>query len=554
MNNTTKTIVIGHKNPDVDSISAAYAYAGLKRSLGVPNVIAASYGMPNRSARYLFNRFEVALPKSMRAVYPRVEDIYSKECITVCENSSALAALSKMNEVRHRRIPVVGDDDEYKGMISMFDMFEGIFGNEESASSFGRKVDTSVEQIVKILSGTNVTGIGTAEINTFYVYVGAMSAENLNKRLADVDCSTVVMVVGDRKNIQELSIELNISVLVVTGGAIVDEELLEEAKKRGISVIYTVYDSATTIRRIKFSSPIFLETNRSMTSYRCTDRIVDISTSVKKDPTDLFPVVNKNNKLIGNFLKSDLDSDQSINLVLVDHNELEQAIDGASEVPIIEILDHHRIGITPTDKPLRVFNDIVGSSCTLVYEQYKINKINLNKKTAGVLLGGVISDTVHLKSPTTTQRDIAAVKELSKITGCDPKELYSELLQAGSIIATQPPETILNTDRKNYHEHGVSFSVCQVEEGSFVSFLNRKDDIQAEINNIVDRDKLNFFGLLVTNVVSGNSLLLVGGDEKLIEELPYMVKGEKTLFDLPGILSRKKQLLPELLDLFKGIS
>jgi manganese-dependent inorganic pyrophosphatase len=552
MNNSTKTIVIGHKNPDVDSISAAYAYAGLKRSLGVENVISASYGMANRSAKYLFDRFDVSLPKRMLAVYPRVEDIYSKEYTAINDNRSILYAIEKMNQIRHRRIPVIAEDNEYLGMINMFDLFEGIFDVKEDPADFGRTVETSVDHITRILSGKNATSMTSVETNVFDVYVGAMSVDNLHERLHERDCSNVVMVVGDRRNVQDLMVKLNVGVIVVTGGTVVEAELLTMAKEKGLSVIYTEFDSATTIRRIKFSKPISLEDERCMSSFRCTDRIVDIANAVKKDSTDLFSVVNKNNKLIGTFLKSDMDSNQSINLVLVDHNELAQAIEGASEVPIVEILDHHRIGITPTDKPMKVLNDIVGSSCTLVFEQYKVHGVSIPQKVAGVLLGGVISDTVHLKSPTTTNRDVLAVKELSELAEVNSEELYSELLHAGSIIATQPPEVILNTDRKNYNEYGVSFSICQVEEGSFISFLNRKDDLFEEMKQIVDKDKLNFFGLLVTNVVYGDSILMIVGDDKLIDELPYAVRDEKYLFDLPGILSRKKQLLPELLELFKG--
>jgi len=552
MKHNIKTIVIGHKNPDVDSISAAYAYAGLKRSLGVDNVISASYGMANRAAKYLFNKFDVPLPKQMRAVYPRVEDIYSNEYTSVKEDSSVLAAIVKMNQTRHRRIPVVSADDEYRGMINMFDLFEGMFDVNESASKFGRKVKTSVEQITNILSGKNLTGVGSSDIRTYDVYVGAMSEENLYKRLIKRDCSNVVMVVGDRQNIQKLTIDINVAVLVVTGGAEMHNAILEKAKANNISVIFTKFDSATTIRRVKFSSPVFLQEERYMSSYRCTDRLVDIATSVKRDSTDLFAVINKNNKLIGTFLKSDMDSNQSVNLVLVDHNELAQAIDGASEVPIVEILDHHRIGITPTDKPLKVLNDIVGSSCTLVFEQYKLYGVPIQKRVAGVLLGGVITDTVHLKSPTTTERDATAVKELSELAEVNSEELYSELLHAGSIIATQTPDVILNTDRKNYKEYGVSFSICQVEDGSFVSFLNRKDELLEEIKKIAAQERLDFLGMLVTNVVLGNSLLLTVGKESLIDDLPYTVTDQKHLFDLPGILSRKKQLLPELLELFKG--
>ncbi len=551
MKNNTKTIVIGHKNPDVDSISAAYAYAGLKRSLGGENVVSASYGMANRAAKYLFNKFDVPLPKPMKAVYPRVEDIYSNEYISVKEDSSVLDAIVKMNQTRHRRIPVVSQENEYRGMINMFDLFEGMFDVNESASKFGRRVKTSVEQITNILSGKNLTGVGSEHIKAYDVYVGAMSEENLYKRLSKRDCSNVVMVVGDRQNIQKLTVDLNVAVLVVTGGGEVNDVILQKAKENNISVIFTEFDSATTIRRVKFSTPIFLQEERYMSSYRCTDRLVDIAPSIKRDSTDLFAVVNKNNKLIGTFLKSDMDSNQSVNLVLVDHNELSQAIDGAGEVPIVEILDHHRIGITPTDKPLKVLNDIVGSSCTLVFEQYKLNGVSIPKKVAGVMLGGVINDTVHLKSPTTTQRDVAAVKELAKIAEVDSEELYSELLHAGSIIATQAPDVILNTDRKSYKEYGVSFSICQVEDGSFVSFYNRKDELFQEMKKIASQEKLDFFGMLVSNVVLGSSLLLTVGKESLIEGLPYTSTDRKNLFDLPGILSRKKQLLPELLDFFK---
>ena len=233
-------------------------------------------------------------------------------------------------------------------------------------------------------------------------------------------------------------------------------------------------------------------------------------------------------------------------MILVDHNELDQAVRGADEVPIIEIMDHHRIGMSPTDKPIKVINDVVGSTSTLVCEQYRRFGVEPTPEIAGILMGGVVTDTLFLRSPTATERDRVAIEYLEKVSGADAGKLLDEIFNIGSVIATETAYDVIHQDKKPYKTERLTLSVSQIEESGFEHFYEKKDELLKELNAVVEKENLDFAALLVTDILLENSLLLVAGQQKLINALPF-TKKEDFLYNMPGILSRKKQLMPILL-------
>jgi manganese-dependent inorganic pyrophosphatase len=412
----------------------------------------------------------------------------------------------------------------------------------------GRDVQTSVAHIAEVLKAKALSLHREAALDMYEVYVAAMSEMSLRKRMSSRDPERLVLIVGDRHDIHQMAIDLKLRLIIITGDFPIAPELLTRAREQGTSVLQTPYDSATTVRRLKFSAPAELMIQEDVTTFGPEEKLSEVRDFMAGNPLDAFPVVDSDGNLIGVFNKNDFDRELSLKLILVDHNEMDQAVDGAGEVPIIEILDHHRLGSHSTQSPIVFINDIVGSTCTLVTEQYRRFGQTPPQALAGILMGGIITDTLLLRSPTATARDRIALDWLQTIAGVEPKALADEILSAGSIIATQPPRAVLNGDRKPYRTDKYTFAVAQVEEVGFENFFQHRGALLSEMKKVREEDDLNFFALLITNVVRETSMMLCVGEKRILDHLDYNRLDENT-YDLPGVMSRKKQLLPHLLKL-----
>lgn len=547
----TKTIVIGHKNPDTDSIVSAVCYANFKTELGESNIFPASSGFPNVRTEYLFDKFGVDLPQIIKDITPRVVDIMNFSPITLRTGQVLLEAMELFQKHQLYRIPVVNKHGFYKGMLSLFNLSNKLFltptsdVHETSASLLGRKVKTTINLAARTLDAKKITGHDERSLETLHVYVAAMSPSRFTSHILKHKPDKLIIVVSDREDIQLMAAKLKVRLLIITGNYPISKKVIEVAKSNKTSILQTNYDSAATIRRLKFSSPVEYMFDTDVKTFSSKDKLLDIKHAVMSSFEDTFPVTNSKGKLKGIFTKNDIESKKPINLILVDHNNLEQAVEGASEVPIIEILDHHHIDMPITHTPITVLNDVVGSTSTLIAEKFKYFAMTPSKKIAGLLMGGIISDTIFLKSPTTTRRDKDIINWLEPIAKTSAKKLANEMLSVGSIIINSTPKQILTSDKKNYTAYGFNFSIAQVEEISFDSFYAKYKDILAELDNILHDEKLHFLGLLVTNIVSEDSLLLINGKQQILDTIPYP-KIKNNLFDLSSVVSRKKQLIPEL--------
>jgi manganese-dependent inorganic pyrophosphatase len=264
-------------------------------------------------------------------------------------------------------------------------------------------------------------------------------------------------------------------------------------------------------------------------------------------------VLNEDGTLAGILSKSDILKPSAVRLVLVDHNEITQAVSGADQVQITEIIDHHRLGPISTSAPILFINEPVGSTCTIVAGLFRMAGLRPTPSIAGIMMSGLISDTLHLNSPTTTPKDAETLGWLAGLANEEPRALAEAIFASGSIILANTPDAIVRADHKVYAEEGVRFSVSQVEELGFASFWNRSREITAALEALRREDRLAFAALLVTDVNTQNSLLVVKGDPHLIERITYTHVEKDEIFDLPGIVSRKKQLIPYLTGLLREI-
>ena len=548
-------IVIGHRNPDTDSVAASYALTELKKALGVKNIIAARAGLVSERTEYLFKKFNTPLPQLKVDVYPRVRHIMNRDFLAIREDSSLFEGIKILEKEKLSRVAVVDKKGHYKGMLSVFSMLESLLhiGENKDTTLVDRNVISSLKLILDVLEGSAVSLFDEKKEQNFSVYVAAMNESSFSEHVPSDKPEELAIIVGDRTNIHLRAIHLGIRLIIITGAKEIDPVVLQAAKDRKISIIKTPFDSATVVRRLKLSCPIRSLIQNDVPKFRLEDTLSDIRHIVFSDPDDIFPVVNRHGELIGTFNRVNFDTDNSCNLILVDHNEYEQSVKGIDQVQVVEIVDHHRLNLPPQTNTIKITSDIVGSTCTLIAEMYLMYQIAIPENIAGIMQGGIIADTLLLRSPTTTERDERILRMLEKISKVKSEDLLQEIFKLGSVILNKTPRELFAVDCKKFKHHDDHiFSIAQVEELGFSEFYNKKTELMREAKLYAQEKRLDFFGLLVTDVQSENSILLLVGNNEILENIPYK-KIEENLYDLPGILSRKKQLLPQLLKLLDNI-
>ena len=547
-----QTIVIGHRNPDMDSICSALGYARLKQLLGVPDVIAARAGNTNARINFVLEKFQVEAPIFLSDVSPRVIDVMEHEVVSVRADSAIYDAVLLIEQKQLRGLPVTDENNRCLGLLSSSKISHHLFPPREEAAN-ARLIVASLASIVATFGGTVLTGEVPAEPTEQVLMVGAMNADTFSKRLERHHAEKVLVIVGDRDDIQMRAIESNVRALIITGGLPILASIKRAASEAGVTIISSPHDSATTVLLARGAVRADHMVGPEFTSFS-PDTLLEIAREQAANlPAYLFPVLTEDGALVGVLSKSDFIKAVPRRLILVDHNELSQAVSGADKVPIIEILDHHRIGGFSSDSPIHFWNNPVGSTSTIVALCYEQMGVVIPKEIAGLLMAGLISDTLNLSSPTATPVDKQVLERLSKITGADPTQLAEQIFAVGSPLITMTPRQVITADCKEYGEGEKRFTVSQIEELSF-SHLPEK---QAAILEALDRHCRNkdlfFAALLVTDINTQNSLLLVCGAPEFLQRINFPLHAPH-IWVLPGVVSRKKQLLPYLLQCLSGVA
>jgi manganese-dependent inorganic pyrophosphatase len=551
-NATNTTYVVGHKNPDADAICSAIAYAAFKEARGERGYVAARCGNSNARIDTILARFRQPLPLYLSDVSPRVHDLMTAGSIAVPEQATCAEALELIDRHQLRLLPVINPQRQVVGTISISQL-GGIFIPRISEPRLMRQVNTSLSHIVCALKATPLHIVGEGRVEELYVRIGAMAVGTFWKISAkeNIPPEQSLIIVGDRRDIQERAIKLGVRALIVTGALPVEEDIVTQAKLRGVSLISSPWDSATTAWGVRTAATIGRAIDRQFASVNPDMRIADVRRRAATLAAPAFMVVGEDGTLQGVLSKSDILKPVQTRLVLVDHNEMSQAVNGADEVTISEIIDHHRLGAMNTAQPILFINEPVGSTCTIVADLFRREGLQPSPEIAGIMMSGLISDTLHLNGPTTTRKDAILLAWLSEIAGVNSKTLADEIFNSGSVILANPPEKIVRSDYKIYEEEGVRFAVSQVEELGFGNFWQHAKPIAGALQDLRDEERLAFAALLVTDINTQNSLLLVKGDAGLIERIGYAHVEQDEIFDLPGIVSRKKQLIPYLSSLLK---
>lgn len=544
--------ILGHKNPDADAICSAIGYEAFKHATGQTEYIAARCGNSNARIDAILERFKTPLPMFIGDVTPRVINIMKRKVRTVTRQSTCAEALELIDKYDVRALPVVDEAGKIEGIISIFQLGKFFIPKPKEPKEM-RRVHTSVQSIIESLNAKVLSGHNMDECEDLYVRIGAMDIRSFGNHHKEqgLPSDRSIIIVGDRWDIQERSLQLGVRMLVITGDLEVDEEMIERAKERGVCLIVSPYDSATTSWIIRTATQIDSLVDPEVSRFSAEDRISAVKRRIASNNDPLYLVENDAEQLIGVFSKSDILRPSKTRIALVDHNELGQAVNGAEEVQLMEIVDHHRLGNIPTEQPILFINRPVGSTCSIVADLFRSHSLTPEPNIAGVLMAGIISDTLSLNSPTTTELEGELLDWLSPIAGIKPKELADIIFSAGSVVVNSTPEEVIRSDCKIYDEGKLRYSVSQIEELGFDNFWKNEEALNEALEAYRNEDNLYFSFLLVTDINSQNSLLVVAGTNELKHAVNYPQRGQSNIYELSGIVSRKKQLIPYTSTLLK---
>jgi len=550
-----KTVhIIGHRNPDADAICSALGYEAYKHAKGEEHCRAARCGNSNARIDAILKRFQVRLPRFIGDVTPKVHDVMTTDIHKVTVDATCSEALEIIDHYGIRVLPVVDDKDHLKGTLSIFDLGDYFIPKPRQERRM-RHVFTSISDIVRSLKAEVINVVDEDRSEDLFVRVGAMDIRSFGRRYTEDEtlARQSVIVVGDRYDIQQRSIMLGMRLVVITGGLPVDDDVVEMAKERGVSLIVSPADSATTSWIIRSAGRVDrVMTTDNIESFNSEERLSTVRRKVANSRAVAYMVMDEHERLVGVFSKTDLVKPIETNLILVDHNELSQAVPGADQVNIIEVVDHHRLGNPPTQQPIFFINRPLGSTSTIIADLFQRDGIEPSPAIAGVLMGGIISDTLNLRGPTTTDRDAELLSWLAGIAQTKADDLAELIFNSGSVIISHEPQDVIRSDMKTYTEGELTYSVSQIEELGFDNFLKNREKIEQALEEIRQADAYFFSALLVTDINTQNSLLLVNGDEQFVESITYPNRDAPDIFELNGIVSRKKQLIPYLTSLIRA--
>ena len=547
-----KTVFIfGHKNPDTDSVVAATAYKKLKELLGHDNYVAARAGNLSPQTDYVFNKFGVKPPEYISELSPKVAFYIDNNFQVARENDSLWKVLGNLEKTQDQVIPIVDENGAYKSLLHYNAFAKNLLiqMNPEKKSP----VVTSIALIKETLNAQPLILKNENAIFKATILIGSSATESFKERLARHNTEPLVVIASNRSEIQEQCIDAKVRLLVLTSGQMLSKTLRDKAEKNGVSVIISPYGTSSTSMLIAYSTPVSSMADTSISAVHRYDPISKIRGLLRLVPCRCLPVVDDANKVIGIISESDLLKEPNVELILVDHNEATQVIDGYEHYRIREVIDHHRIGTLCTKEPILFLNKPVGSTSTLITGLYRENKIPVPVEIAGLLLCGILSDTLILKSATTTEIDCETAEYLSAIANLDVQKLGEEIIAAGSVIGSRSAQDIIAQDLKEYVEGKISYTVSQIEVDSPHDILARKKEFLDELEANRRAGKMIFAALLVTDITKLSSLLFFACDKKY-ESLFTFPKREDGIYYLNDVVSRKKQLIPMLTEQLSAIN
>lgn len=532
-----KVYVFGHRNPDTDSVTASIVLSHLKKKLGINAVPAVLSGI-NLETKYVLKYFGVKEPIFLNDVKIKVKDLNYTKNYSVTEYDSINDAYHKMNEAGISKIPMVDDHKKLLGIITMKDIAKEQFNeNIDLLNSTYENILEAIEGEELLRFDEEITGKLTV---AGYRSTTIISSVPLNENS--------ILMVGDRHSVIEYAISSGVKLLIVTGNHKIKDEHLKLAREKKVNIIVTPYSTLIASRRINLANSVstinYVKDILCISEY---ENVSDFMGIANKTRYSYYPVIDEDEKCKGILRMSDVSYDNRKNVILVDHNSYEQSAIGLEETNIVEIVDHHNIGSIGTNMPINFRNMPVGSTNTILYIMYHENNIKIPKEIAGLMLSGILSDTLILNSPTTTDIDRKAVKELAEIAGVDYQVYGLEMLKAGSSLKGKTKEEVLYTDYKNYPVGNYHIGLGQISTTNPDEILEEKKEYIDLLNQVADGEDYYFVALFVTDIIKKGSYVLYS---KRAEDILKNVYKQENLTQgtfLEGVVSRKKQILPGIM-------
>ena len=531
--------VTGHRNPDTDSIASAIGYAELRRRLDPNNdYVPVRLGDTNPQTNWLLERSGAPEPRFLAHVLVRACDVMHSDFPVIGQDEPIRQAGIALSRAELELVPVVDDSGALSGVVTERALARRYIRESRHTSTL-REAPTYVHAIVEVLDGELLTG--EDDLLEGRVWVHAMDVATPSG-ISDGD----VVVVGNRDDSQKLAIDLGAAMLVLSNDARPSDEVLELARGRGVAVAVSPLDSYVSGRMITLAAPCRALMERDPLSITTEFLLADVAEQVRESHYGAAVVVDANRRPVGLVTRSDLVSPMRRRVILVDHAEQAQSVAGVDQAEIVEILDHHHIGSIETRVPVTATFDPVGSTATLVVERFRQNGMEPSRATATMLLGAVLSDTVILNSATTTERDRSVVEYLERVLAVDASEIGREMFEATSDVSELSADQIVSRDAKQYQvSSGNTICIAQIEVVGN-ALLDRKDELLEAMRKARESRDLELYALMVTDVLTKGTELLVVGDTATVAR-SFGVEPHDSQIELPGVMSRKKEVAPKLL-------
>ncbi|NME82748.1 putative manganese-dependent inorganic diphosphatase [Clostridium sp. SM-530-WT-3G] len=534
--------VTGHKNPDSDSICAAYSYAEFKNKTSNLPAVPVRLGAVNRETQFILDYFGVEAPRFLETVKLKVEDLDIDTIEPIKAGLSLKNAWNIMRDNHLKSLPVVDESGRLIGMLSISNLTSSYM--DIGDNDILGKSKTPIGNIVDTLNATALYVNEDCKTFDGKIAVTAMLPESLREIVQEGD----IAIVGDRPDVQEELIDIKTSLIIITGSHAPTNEILEAAKKAGVTIISTPYDSFTASRLLLQSIPVgYVMATKELISFSQDELVEDIKDVMAETRYHSYPVTDNEGKVIGTVSRYHLISKHKKKVIQVDHNERGQSVNGIEEAEILEIIDHHRVADIQTSNPIFFRNEPIGSSSSIVAKCYFEKGLTPSKEVAGLLCGAIISDTLLFKSPTCTEQDKEICLKLAEIAGIKSVEEFAkEMFKAGTSLKGKTVGEIFNQDFKPFTMGETKVGVAQVNTMDIDGFMPLKDEMLDFMESEAKSKGYDVVMLLLTDILTEGSQILVAGERPDYVEKTFNVELKDSMAFLPGILSRKKQVIPPL--------
>lgn len=539
-----KIYIIGHKNPDTDSICSAIAYADIKNRTENHTYAAKRAGQISEETQYVLNRFEMEPPGYVPNVGPKVRDMEVRRIQGVDSSISLKKAWTLMRNENVNTLPITTEDNELEGLITINVIAESYMDvYDNSILSTAR---TQYKNILDTLDGTMVTGNEHAYFLKGKVVVAAANPDLMENYIEQDD----LVILGNRYESQLCAIEMSASCIIVCEGAPVSKTIRRLAKDKECVIISTPHDTYTAARLVNQSMPVkYFMKKKDLTAFRMDDYIDSIKEVMAKKRYRDFPVLDKHGKYVGMVSRRNLLGIEKRKLILVDHNEASQAVDNIESAEILEIIDHHRLGSLETMAPVYFRNQPVGCTATIMYQIYQEKGLEISPNIAGLLCAAIISDTLMFRSPTCTAVDRNAAERLAQIAGIDCEGFAAEMFAAGSNLKSRSPEEIFYQDFKKFELNKASFGVGQITSVNPGELAQIKGRLLPYMEKALGSHGESMLFFMLTDIIhESTELLCYGGDSASLAKEAFHKEPKDGSVSLPGVVSRKKQLIPAFMD------